>query len=32
MGGAIKEDERSTSNIQRPTSNEKTNWVVGRGF
>jgi hypothetical protein len=30
MGRAVKEDERPTSNIQRPTSNEKTNWEAGR--
>jgi hypothetical protein len=30
MGGAFKKDERPTSNIQRPTSNEKTNWEAGR--
>jgi hypothetical protein len=29
MGGAFKEDERPTSNIQRPTSNEKTDWQAG---
>jgi hypothetical protein len=30
MGRAVKEDERPTSNIQRPTSNEKTDWQAGK--
>jgi len=30
MDGTVKEDERPTSNIQRPTSNEKTNWEARR--
>ena len=29
MGRAFKEDERPTSNIQRPTSNEETSWEAG---
>jgi hypothetical protein len=29
IGGAFKEDERPTSNIQRPTSNEKTDLEAG---